>query len=139
MNRTDLQELADVRIAEAVALSTLAPTLSDGAYYLAGYAIECALKACVAKLINQRDYPDRQLANDCYTHNIEALVRVAGLEATRKADADANSALAQNWKVVKDWNERSRYGRHSQAKAQQMIDAITDNANGVLPWIKARW
>jgi hypothetical protein len=36
--------------------------------------------------------------------------------------------------------ERSRYERHNTlADAQKFIDAITDPANGVLPWVKARW
>ena len=48
LTRSDFQQLADVRAAEAAAL--LAAGRWDGAYYLAGYAVECALKACVAKL-----------------------------------------------------------------------------------------
>jgi HEPN domain-containing protein len=44
MNRDDFQQLADVRIAEAAVL--LAQGNYDGAYYLAGYAVECGLKAC---------------------------------------------------------------------------------------------
>jgi hypothetical protein len=106
---------------------------------LAGCAVECALKACIAKLVSQYDYPYKQLANDCYTHNIDVLVRVAGLEGARKIDVAVNIALGQNWQIVKDWNETSRYGRHSLTKAQELYNAITDNANGVLPWIKARW
>ncbi len=113
--------------------------MPDGAYYLAGYAIECALKACIAKLTNQHDYPDKHFALDCYTHDIEKLLRLAGLETSRKADSGVNPALALNWTIVKDWNERSRYERHSLAKARKLIDAITDDVNGVLPWIKVRW
>jgi hypothetical protein len=139
MNRTDLQGLADVRIDEAQALLGLAPPRPDGAYYLAGYAVECALKAAVAKLNNQHDWPEKQFVTECYTHNILALVRLAGQEAARTADAANNPALAQNWLIVKDWSERSRYERHSHAKAQMMIAAVTDNVNGVLPWIKVRW
>jgi len=48
MNRNDFQQLADVRIDEAVVL--LDQGKYDGAYYLAGYAVECSLKACIAKL-----------------------------------------------------------------------------------------
>jgi hypothetical protein len=48
VNRTDLQELADIRIEEAAALLALTPPKPDGAYYLAGYAVELALKACIA-------------------------------------------------------------------------------------------
>jgi hypothetical protein len=139
VNRTDLQTLADVRIDEAQALLGLAPPRPDGAYYLAGYAVECALKAAIAKLTNQHDWPEKTFVNECHTHNILSLVRLAGLEAARAADAVANPAIAQNWLIVKDWSERSRYERHSQIKAQKMIDAVTDPVSGVLPWIKVRW
>ncbi len=139
MNRTDFQQLADVRIAEAAALLRRRPPMPDGAYYLAGYAVERALKACVAKLVNQHDFPDKQLANDCHTHDIAVLIRVAGLEPAQRADADANISLRNNWSVVKDWRERSRYERHSLEKAKRLYAAITDPTNGVLPWIKARW
>lgn len=139
MNRADLQTLADVRIDEALELIGLATPRADGAYYLAGYAIECALKAAIARLNNQHDWPEKAFVTDCHTHNIVTLVRLARLEPARVADAAANPIFARNWNIVKDWSERSRYERHSLAKAQKMIDAVTDNANGVLPWIKARW
>jgi hypothetical protein len=131
--------LAEVRIAEATALLGLPVPLPDGAYYLAGYAVECALKACIAKTYNQHDWPEKSFVSDCHTHNLGALVRLAGLEVALLADAAANLAFALNWSIVKDWSERSRYERHSQAKARRMVDAVTDNANGVLSWIKARW
>lgn len=76
---------------------------------------------------------------DCHTHNILALVRLAGIEPQRAVDANANPTLGQNWLVVKDWSERSRYERHTLAKAQKMVDAVGDNLNGVLTWIKAHW
>jgi HEPN domain-containing protein len=53
MNREDFQQLAESRLKEARALLTA--ELPDGAYYLAGYAIECALKACIAKRTQQHD------------------------------------------------------------------------------------
>jgi len=139
VNRTDLQQLADIRINEATALLKLPASMSDGAYYLAGYAVECALKSCIAKLNNQHDWPEKSFVGDCHTHDILKLVRLAGLEPAKAADAAANPALDQNWAIVKDWSEQSRYERHSLAKARQMIDAVADNANGVLPWIKAHW
>jgi HEPN domain-containing protein len=47
VNRNGLQDLSKVRLKEATALLNL--RMYDGAYYLAGYAVECALKACIAK------------------------------------------------------------------------------------------
>jgi hypothetical protein len=97
VNRAELQELADLRIDEAVALLTLVPARPDGAYYLAGYAIECALKAAIAKLNKQHDWPDKKFVDSCHSHNILLLVQLAGLESARAADTNANPALAQNW------------------------------------------
>lgn len=139
MNRSDFQQLADIRITEAVALLALPVPMPDGAYYLAGYAVECALKACIAKRTGLHDFPDKQTVIDSYTHNTETLLRVADLTADRDADARASPALKLNWQTVRAWTEQSRYERHTLAAARALIEAITDPANGVLPWIKARW
>src|SRR5204863_304605 len=55
VNRTEFQQLAEVRIKEAEAL--LAAGLWDGAYYLAGYAVECGLNACIANLFKAETFP----------------------------------------------------------------------------------
>ena len=47
LSRKELQALSGIRLREARALARLG--MNDGAYYLAGYAVECALKACIAK------------------------------------------------------------------------------------------
>lgn len=110
MNRSDFQQLADVRIDEAGVL--LAQGKYDGAYYLAGYAVECGLKACIARLTSQDDYPPKpKFIHDYYSHEIDRLVKIAGLTAQRDADAAADPELQANWEVVKDWSEESRYGR----------------------------
>jgi len=57
INRQKLQELALMRIAEAKVLFNASHFA--GAYYLAGYAIECGLKACIAKTVNQYDFPSK--------------------------------------------------------------------------------
>ena len=139
VNRADFQHLADVRIAEAHTLLTLPTPMPDGAYYLAGYAVECALKACIAKMYGPEQWPEKQFVADCHTHEILKLVRLDRLEGARIADTAANPNLARNWNIVKDWSEQSRYERHSLAMAQRLYEAITHATDGVLPWIKARW
>ncbi|HET6883671.1 MAG TPA: hypothetical protein VFI31_26190 [Pirellulales bacterium] len=136
MNRADFQQLADLRIAEASLL--LENAQFSGAYYLAGYAVECGLKACIAKLTKQDDFPDKD-ANKCYTHDIEKLVVFAQLQSQRKTDSNADPDLGVNWLIVKDWTEESRYEKKGQPDAQRLIEAITDAKHGVLPWIKQRW
>jgi hypothetical protein len=113
--------------------------MPDGAYYLAGYAVECALKACIAREYAPEEWPEKQFVAECHTHEILKLVRLAGLEGVRAVDAAANPNLGTNWNIVKDWSERSRYERHTLAKAQRLYDAVTDAADGVLPWIRVRW
>ena len=138
MNRNHFQQLADVRIDEASVL--LAQGKNDGAYYLAGYAVECGLKACIAKLSNQYDFPPKpRFINDCYSHDIDKLVNTAGLTQQRNADNAADPVLDANWTIVENWTEQSRYERKTQAEARQLFAAITDAAHGVLPWVVQHW
>ncbi|MGD0499175.1 MAG: hypothetical protein ABSC23_12145 [Bryobacteraceae bacterium] len=78
MDRKDFQKLSRIRLREAKALAS--GGLPDGAYYLAGYALECALKACIAKATRRHEFPDRARANASHTHDLPGLVKLAGLE-----------------------------------------------------------
>ena len=138
MNRFELQQLAEDRIADATAL--LAAARWAGAYYLSGYAVECGLKACIARLTNQDDFPrDRKFVEECYTHNLEKLLKAAGLRPILDADTLTNHVFSGNWSIVKDWQESSRYEQRTPLEAQTLYEAITDRSHGVLPWIQLRW
>lgn len=137
MNRTQLQQLAEERVRDADALLTAGQW--SGAYYLAGYAVECGLKACIAKLTNQHDFPDKELAQRCFTHKIEVLVEAAGLVLQRKTDVAVNPTMGANWLLVKDWDEKARYQPWTEPQARKLFVAVTDTTNGVLPWIKGNW
>jgi hypothetical protein len=73
------------------------------------------------------------------THVLLDLVKLAGLETIRTADADANPTLAENWLIAKDWNEQARYETRSHEPAKKLYRAIVDKSNGVMKWIKAHW
>lgn len=75
-SRSDFQWLAKTRIREAKAL--LDQGLFDGAYYLAGYAVECALKACIVKKIKRSELPDKKFIQDVYTHKLGRLLGTNG-------------------------------------------------------------
>jgi hypothetical protein len=137
MDRTDWQQLADERAHDAGAL--LAAARWSGAYYLAGYAVECGLKACIAKLTKLHDYPDKDFVNKCYTHRIETLLTLTGLETQRTADVAANAGLGSSWLIVKDWTELARYQQWTELEARKLHHAVTDAQEGVLPWIKVHW
>jgi len=143
MTRTDFQRLAELRLKEAKAL--LAAELPDWAYYLAGYAIECAFKACIAKGTEQHDFPDRKLAEKCHTHDVERLLDAAGLSELLKNELAKNEELELDWETVREWWEQSRYDHfHGDptgglVTAQLLIDAVESNNGGVLRWIKQSW
>lgn len=137
MNRTDLQQLAELRVREAGAL--LQASLYDGAYYLAGYAVECALKACIAKKTREHDFPDKTIVNRSYTHNLEELVKVAGLERELKRKEDDDQVFEVNWALVKDWSEEARYQGHSEPKTRDYYSAVVDAQKGVLTWLREHW
>lgn len=137
MNRSILRKLARTRLREAKTL--LINGNYDGAYYLAGYAIECALKACIARKINKYDFPDKQLVNQSYSHDFLSLIKVAGLSAVHQQIVNQNNNFSAKWNVVKDWNETSRYEFHNKQKAKDIYNSIVSRNNGVLRWIKQYW
>src|SRR5258708_10670383 len=119
MNRLQFQKLAQVRIEEAQVLFD--NRKYDGAYYLAGYAVECGLKACVAKLTKKHDFPEKDFVKGAYTHNFDDLIRTAKLGMSFKQDLARHARLKSNWEIVKDWKEDSRYTRWTRAEATAMI------------------
>ena len=139
MNRAELQQLAEDRLLDAQAL--LAASRWSGAYYLAGYAVECGLKACVMVYVQSTGaiFQDKKFGEKCWTHDLEALVGLAGLEAALGVDMAANPALSVNWEEVKDWDETSRYQQKTQAEAQALYNAAASPPDGVLSWIRMRW
>ena len=137
MNRAELQRLAKQRISDAKVL--LDARHWSGAYYLAGYAVECALKACIAKLMKSEEFPDKNFAEKCWTHNLPQLLGLAGLKADLDAAMQADPDLADNWDTVKEWTESSRYARTPKADAEELYEAITDRKHGVLSWLNLRW
>ncbi len=136
LTRKDFQRLADLRAREAGTLSKNRNL--QGAYYLAGYAVECALKACIAKKTRRHDFPPkRKYVEDVYKHDLKLLLKVADLETQLDKDMQVNPALAANWNTVKIWNEESRYVV-SGLNGKDLYTAIAGN-DGVLPWIKKLW
>ena len=105
-----------------------------------GYAVECALKACIAKQTNRHDFPEKAFARKVYVHDLDDLLKLAGLEAQLDEDMKSNALLEVNWSTVKDWKEDSRYSTSiSTNEARDLYSACTSRKNGILNWIKARW
>lgn len=137
MNRNDLRALAEVRLKEAKEL--LGKKYYDGAYYLAGYAVECGLKSCIAKKTKRYDFPDKRIVNDSYTHDLYLLIKVSGLQSELELEMRRDGDFEINWAIVKDWNEASRYERHDVARAKSLYQAVADSKHGVMKWLRRHW
>ena len=138
MDRRELQEISRARIEEAQIL--LQNERFEGAYYLAGYAVECALKACIAKQTSEHDFPDLKFVRKIYTHNLEELLGLAGLREEFRTKASRDQNFRVNWAVVKDWSEEARYrAQVGEQKVRELVEAIVDETSGVLSWLKTLW
>jgi hypothetical protein len=112
----------------------------QGAYYLAGYAIECALKACIAKETKEFDFPDKKVATNSHTHNLKDLLGLSRLADTMKIAKRSNLVLERYWALAVEWDEDSRYETRIQKKeAEDLIEAIAHPTDGVLKWLKNWW
>lgn len=137
MNRNDLKGLARARLREAKIL--LQNGEFSGAYYLAGYTVECALKACIAKQTLRHDFPNKERANTSWSHSLTALIQVAGLQTSLDAERKSDPQFDANWSVVKDWRTDTRYTTKNQRQAEGLIQAISDRRHGVLRWLRHHW
>lgn len=84
-------------------------------------------------------FQDRRFLDKCWTHDLETLVKAADLEVSRGLDMTTNPVLYANWAIVKDWSEVARYQQSTELEARELYEAVTEAANGVLPWIRIHW
>src|SRR5436190_22742191 len=103
LTRKHFQIVAQMRADETAVLARSGKKM--GAFYLGGLAVECALKACIAKQTKRYDFPrDRKYAEKAYTHDLSELLKLAGLNDQLDQDSKSNPALSNNWGIVKTWN-----------------------------------
>jgi HEPN domain-containing protein len=137
MKRKDFQQLAAVRLREATIL--FQNRCWDGAYYLAGYAAECALKSCISKLTERHAFPDKKRVNASYTHDLEELLVLADLRTTLTEAIKGVPEFGTNWRIVRSWRESSRYQRPSHEDAAELLSALNDRKGGIFRWLKLHW
>ena len=111
-----------------------------GAYYLTGLGVECARKACLARGVQQYDFPDKGFVNRAYTHKLEELAKLdVGLWVPLNEELNANLAFASNWSSMRQWDDEKRYGIVGEEEALSLYMAATEPVTGVLEWIRRRW
>ena len=137
VTKSALESLAQAKFNDALLLFNSGRWAN--AFYLAGYAVELGLKACIAKQILPEAIPDRRFINSVYTHEYMKLIGLAGLTADLRVRQDADSVFAANWGIVGEWTPEARYESTDKSTAHLLLSAISDANHGVLPWIKTYW
>ena len=137
IKRADLIRLAEARHDDARAL--LVAERYSAAYYIGGYSIELGLKASISKQFSAESLPDKKFIDKVYTHNLTALVGHAGLVESLKSEQDRSRDFRENWTLVAQWNEESRYLMIDRYTSVIFVEAIGHPTEGVLQWLKKHW
>ena len=143
MNQADLRRIAEERILDAKAL--LDGKRWELAYYATGYAVECALKSCVLSrmIFTGWVFEEKWQAEKCRTHDLDALISLAGLRDELNAKLQASSAngtpFVAYWPTTVQWKVSSRYEAKTEMDARKLYEAISQEPDGVLPWLRTYW
>jgi HEPN domain-containing protein len=130
-DRDTFRRLAELRLTEAELL--YANGLASGAYYLAGYAVECALKAVIAAGFRANEIPDKSRVNNIYTHNLKDLLNLAGLKSSLENDMNEVSELRENWATISSGRSTrgTRFGhRTPRRRCSRRLGPTRDCCNG---------
>ena len=134
--RREFQQLARMRLKDARVL--MRSRNAEGAYYRTGLAVECAIKACIAKNTKRHDFPPKpRMVNEIYVHNPGKLIGAAKLQPALDSDLRKNLAFKSKWDVVKGWDNESRYTVRG-LNARDLYRAVAGR-NGVMEWLRQRW
>lgn len=102
--------MAQQRLDEAKLLR--ANNFLQGAYYIAGYAVEFSLKALVCKRLGIEVFEGmsgmQDVSKALQTHNLGTLIVFAGLHQSLSVKK-AEQVFLTDWSRVSEWSEQRRY------------------------------
>jgi hypothetical protein len=105
-----------------------------GAYHAGGVALECALKARIARFIEAEEFPDLKLAREAWDHDPRKLLALGDLLRLMRA---APPSVQTNWATMKDWTVESRYTHTvNPATVAAFVDALDHPTDGVITWLR---
>lgn len=134
MTGDDFKRISQLRTEDALVL--LQQKRYAAAYYIVGYAVECAFKVVICRRVKPNEFPAKNFSHQVYTHELTNLRRLAGLEDDMENEFTSNPKLNANWNLVKTWDEESRYSESfDEPQAKEMFEAVTDLEHGVLACI----
>lgn len=130
-----LKTLAEDRLNEAKLLCRNG--YYQGAYYIAGYAVEFALKALICKRLGVEVFVGgpgmSEVTRSLQTHHLPTLLVFAVLFTDLQREKDINESLFKDWSKVAEWSEQRRYEPLS--CSQQTVISFINASEHVMQWI----
>ena len=149
VNPEEIRKLAKQRLTEAEILYQNGQY--DGAYYLAGYAVELSLKAKICErlglphLFDETNSTNNSIKGMCEirktlkTHNLIVLLNLCGLKPNFDEGKATNLQIAiLNSLLINSWDENARYKPCGHVQLQdihKIIQLLTVEKN-FLTWIE---
>ena len=125
-NHQQLREISKARLRTAEIL--LDNFDFDGAVYIMGYALECALKAVICKNLNLLNYPDKgskDIENIFKTHKFDILLILSGME--NDFSLKSPKKRYENWSELTKWTTDIRYepvGTRTATKVDPFVNTV---------------
>lgn len=137
MNSDDIVRLSEERLSDAQAL--FAAGRYEGAYHFAGLAVECALKAHIARFTGVGDFPDRDWAQAVWTHDLNKLLAAAVNPVLPLKKLPEWVAKSPAWLQLAQWSVDSRYdppGTVTKEEVAGFLDLVADAKGDLVSWLR---
>jgi len=66
-------------------------------------------------------------------------VKAAKLDKELETEINADPLFRRNWSLAKDWTEQSRYEKHTEQEARDLVTAVIHKRHRVLRWLRRYW
>lgn len=133
----EITDLADKRLREAELLH--ASGMEEGAFYLAGYAVELMLKAYICKNLDIDNFYVKPLKTGkqaFFTHELDQLLTLSGMRTIFDQEVLTNQPLADAWKDICTWSEERRY---VSVTTHTEVAILLSSINFFLTWCHQNW
>ncbi len=138
-NPEEIDKLVDKKFLDAELLIEHAESINNSRY-LAGYAIELALKA---KICRHLDVPDlfskeqvskNDVSSPFRSHNLSSLMIYAGLHGKHSEALNDDTDYYKKWQLVSNWKPSLRYNTQycDRSKCMEFLKAV----NFFIQWIR---
>lgn len=137
--RSEWRELAKEHLSDLKALR--AAERWSAIYHIAGVAVECGLKAIIARTFKLHCWPEKNLEQKIYQHTAkrleEQLPNFAKTDLQNEQRRDPEFWI--HWQLMLSWDVDTRYKSYSQAEADGIYVAVTQPRHGVARWLRRHW